>query len=74
MQLAVRFDFFDDDVSGDQAGSLEDRFSLGATYTLFEKDPIVCNLMVEYRLSNYENGPGADDDLNEFFARVAIEF
>ena len=74
LQLAVRYEFFDDDVSGDQAGSLENRYSLGATYTLFEKDPFVCNLMAEYRKTNYENATGADDDLNEFFARLAIEF
>ena len=74
LQLAVRYEFFDDDVSGDQAGTLEDRFSLGGTYTLFEKGDFVCNLMAEYRLSNYENAAGANDDLNEFFARLAIEF
>jgi hypothetical protein len=74
LQLAIRYEFFDDDVSGDQAGSLEDRISLGGTYTLFEKEPFVCNLMAEYRLSNYEKAAGADDNLNEFFARLAIEF
>jgi hypothetical protein len=30
--------------------------------------------MAEYRKSSYESAPGADDDLNEFFARLAIEF
>jgi hypothetical protein len=74
LQLAVRYESFDDDVSGNQAGSLENRFSLGGTYELFERDPFVCNLMVEYRNSSYEEGPGADDKLNEFFARLAIEY
>jgi predicted porin len=74
LQLAARYEFFDDDISGNQAGSLEDRFSLGATYRLFEKGTFVCNLIAEYRRSNYENAPGADDKLNEFFGRLAIEF
>ncbi len=74
LQLALRYEYFDDDVPGDQAGTLEYRFSLGATYKLFEKAPFVCNLKGEYRKSNYENAPGTDDDLNEFFARLAIEF
>jgi hypothetical protein len=74
LQLAIRYEAFDDDVSGDQAGTLEDRFSLGGTYKLFEKEPFVCNLMAEYRLSNYEDAAGADDNLNEFFARLCIAF
>lgn len=74
LQVAIRYEAFDDDVSGNQAGSLEDRFSLGGTYTLFEKGDFVCNVMAEYRKSNYENVAGADDDVNEFFAKIAIEF
>jgi len=74
LQLAIRYEAFDDDVSGDQAGALEDRFSLGGRYTLFEKGSFICNLMAEYRKSNYENSAGADDGLNEFFGRLAIEY
>jgi hypothetical protein len=76
MEIAVRYESFDDDQNGDQDLHLENRYSLGVTYTLFEKDPFVCNLMGEYRKSNYEAAAGgsADDDLDEFFARVAIAF
>lgn len=74
LQLAIRYEAFDDDVSGDQAGALEGRFSLGGTYTLFEKGGFVCNLMGEYRKSNYENAAGTDDDLDEFFVRLSIGF
>ena len=74
LQLAVRYEQFDDDIDGDQAGTLENRFSIGGTYTLFEKDNFVCNLMAEYRGGKYESAPGADDSLNEFFGRLAIEF
>jgi hypothetical protein len=61
-------------VSGEQAGALENRFSFGAAYTLFEQASLVCTLMTEFRQSHYENAPGADDNLNEFFARVALAF
>jgi len=76
VEVAIRYESFDDDQDGDQDEHLENRYSLGATYTLFEKDPFVCNLMGEYRKSNYEAAAGgsADDDLDEFFARVAIYF
>jgi hypothetical protein len=30
--------------------------------------------MGEYRRSGYENEPGSDDELNEAFLRLAIEF
>jgi len=53
---------------------LENRFSFGAAYTLFEQASLVCTLMTEFRQSHYENAPGADDNLNEFFARVALAF
>ncbi|MBW2105779.1 MAG: hypothetical protein JRI26_07105 [Deltaproteobacteria bacterium] len=67
---------FDDDIAGEQDGHLEYRYSIGFTYTLFEKDDFATNLMGEYRISNYEKAPGstADDKLNEAFLRLAIEF
>lgn len=76
LSVAVRYESFDDDLDGDQDGNLENRYSIGFSYTLFEKDNFSCNLMGEYRKSNYEElaGGSADDDLNEFFARLSIEF
>ncbi|NQT09973.1 MAG: LbtU family siderophore porin [Desulfobacteraceae bacterium] len=76
LEIAVRYEAFDDDKSGDQDGHLENRYSIGANYKLFEKDSFVTTLMVEYRGSNYENQAGTtvEDSVNEVFARLAIEF
>lgn len=73
---AVRYESFDDDQSGDQDEHLDYRYSIGLTYTLFENDSFACSLSGEYRKSEYElsNGSSADDDLDEFFARIAVEF
>ncbi|MBC8461656.1 MAG: LbtU family siderophore porin [Deltaproteobacteria bacterium] len=76
LEIAARYEAFDDGMDGDQDGHLEDRYSVGLTYTLFEKDSFVLNLMGEYRRSNYEKAEGstADDNLDEFFLRLAIGF
>ena len=76
LEIAARYEAFDDDIGGDQDGHLTDRYSIGFTYTLFEKDNFATNLMGEYRISNYEKAAGstADDKLNEAFIRLAIEF
>ena len=76
LEIAARYEAFDDDISGDQDGHLTDRYSIGFTYTLFEKDNFATNFMGEYRISNYEkeSGSNADDNLNEAFLRLAIEF
>ena len=73
---AVRYESFDDDQSGEQDEHLDYRYSIGLTYTLFENDNFACSLLGEYRKSEYElsSGGSADDNLNEFFARIAIEF
>jgi hypothetical protein len=78
LEIAGRYESFDDDIPGDQDGHLQDRYNIGFTYRLFEKDSFVCNLMGEYRRSNFEVEPenpnGVDDGINEFFARLAVEF
>lgn len=76
LEIAARYEAFDDDKSGDQDGHLENRYSIGANYTLFEKDDFVTTVMVEYRRNNYENQAGTtvEDSVNEVFARLAIEF
>ncbi len=73
---AVRYEGFNDDESGDQDGHLEYRLSLGATYTIFSRESFACNFSLEYRKSAFERSSGsiADDDLDEFFAQLAIEF
>ena len=73
---AVRYESFNDDQSGDQDEHLDYRYSIGLTYTLFESDGFACSLSGEYRKSEYElsKGSSADDSMNEFFTRIAIEF
>ena len=76
LEIAVRYGAFNDDVDGDQDGHLENRYSVGANYTLFEKNDFATTFMLEYRRSNYENETGVivEDTANEVFAKLAIEF
>jgi hypothetical protein len=78
LEIAARYEVFDDDMTGDQDGHLENRSSLGATYRLFEKDDFATSLVGEYRTSSFEVEPrnpnGVDDKLNEVFLRLALEF
>jgi hypothetical protein len=76
LEIAARYEVFDDDITGEQDGHLTDRYGLGFTYTLFENDRFAANLMGEYRTSNFEkeSGSNADDSLNEAFLKLAIEF
>ncbi len=78
LEIAARYEVFNDDIDGGQDGHLESRYSIGFTYTLFERDSFATNLMGEYRISNFEvkegNPNGVDDKLNEAFIRLAIEF
>jgi len=76
LEIALRYESFEDDIDGNQDGHLENRYSVGANYTLFEKDPFAATLMLEYRRSNYENENGVtvEDTVNEVFAKLAFEF
>lgn len=76
LEIAVRYEAFDDDMSGDQDGHLEDRYIAGVNYTLFEKENFTTTLMLEYRKSNYEKAAGSavDDTVDEVFAKVAMAF
>jgi hypothetical protein len=76
LEIAARYEAFDDDITGEQDGHLTDRYSIAFTYTFFENDSFATNLMGEYRISNFEkeSGGNADDNLNEAFLRLAIEF
>lgn len=72
--VAVRYEDFNADRSAD--GNLDHRYSIGMNYTLFENEDFSCNLLGEYRRGEYEGNNGSANDLklNEFFARVALEF
>ncbi|MEA3428981.1 MAG: LbtU family siderophore porin [Thermodesulfobacteriota bacterium] len=76
LEIAARYEAYDDDISGDTDGTLEKRYSVGANYKLFEKDNFVTTVMVEYRGSHNEKPAGSTDDdtVDEFFAKLAIEF
>jgi hypothetical protein len=76
LEIAARYEAFDDDITGEQDGHLTNRYSIGFTYMLFEKDDFATGFMGEYRISNYERAAGsaADDKINEIFLRLAIEF
>jgi len=76
LEIALRYEAFNDDIPGEQNGHLEKRYSLGATYTFFEKDNFTTSLMAEFRRSNFEKAIGsiADNSLNEFFGRLALGF
>lgn len=76
LELAARYESFDDDIAGDQDGTLKNRYSLGANYTLFKKDNFSTTIMAEYRKSDYEKASGSifDDNLDEFFVRLAMAF
>jgi len=76
LEIAARYEVFNDDIAGEQDGHLADRYSIGFTYTLFKKDDFSTSLMGEYRVSNLEKQSGniADDKLNEAFLKLAIEF
>ncbi|MCP3873654.1 MAG: porin [Desulfobacteraceae bacterium] len=74
LMVAGRYESFDAD--NETAGNLENRYSVGATYTLLEMDSFVCSLMGEYRKSSFETTASSsnDEENDEFFARIAIEF
>jgi len=76
LELAARYEGFDDDNDGDQDGTLKNRYSIGANYTLFQKENFSTTLMAEYRRSDYEKASGSifDDKLDEFFIRLAMAF
>ncbi|MBU1196697.1 MAG: LbtU family siderophore porin [Proteobacteria bacterium] len=72
--IAVRYEAFDADKKAD--GNLDKRYGITGTYTLFKNDSFACNLMAEFRKSEYEtvSPSSVDDELNEFFTRLAVEF
>ncbi len=76
LEIALRYESFEDDIDGDQDEHLDNRYSIGASYTLFEKDPFAATLMFEYRRSNYEKAISStvQDEVDEVFAKLAFEF
>ena len=76
LEIAFRYEAFDDDIPGEQDGHIENRYSLGLNYCLFENENFATGLSFECRKSNYEKtaGSAVDDNLTEFLAKLGIEF
>ncbi len=72
--VAVRYEDFDADKNA--AGNLDFRYGCAVTYTLFQNNSFACDLMGEYRRTEYETAAGSttDEDLDEFFVRIAVSF
>ena len=73
LELAARYEGYDDDTvndndlfDGDTMVGLETKYSLGASYEVFEN----AALSAEYRVTSYE----VDDDLKEWALRLSVEF
>jgi hypothetical protein len=72
LELATRYEDFNDDVSGDQDEILDYRYSAGWNYSFSDFN----TLSFEYRHSRFEkeNGSIAADDQDEFFFQLALGF
>lgn len=72
LELATRYEDFDDDVSGDQDEILDYRYSAGLNYSFSDFNIF----SFEYRHSKFEkeNGSHAADDQDEFFFQLALGF
>ncbi len=72
--VAVRYEGFDSDNNSND--SLDTRFTLGGTYTLFSFDTFACSLMGEYSRTEYDLTAGStqDSEADEFFGRLCLEF
>lgn len=75
LQLAIRYEAFNDDRPNRQEESIDERISIGGKIRLYSKGLFNTNLMAEYRKITFEKK--TDDSLNtraEFLTRLAIEF
>ncbi|UCG07650.1 MAG: LbtU family siderophore porin [Desulfobacterales bacterium] len=72
LELATRYEDFDDDVSGDQDEILDYRYSAGLNYSFSDFNIF----SFEYRHSKFEKEKGshAADDQDEFFFQLALGF
>ncbi len=72
LELATRYEVFNDDRSGDQDESLDDRYLAGFNYSFFD----FAAFSFEYRHSRFEkeSGSNAADAQNEFRLQLALEF
>jgi hypothetical protein len=80
MEIALRYEHFDDDGLAEEMGtwSVRDRYSAGGRYTFHESDGLTAYLALEYRVSKYRVQPGPAgtpaDGQEEVFARLGLAF
>ncbi|MHC4792187.1 MAG: LbtU family siderophore porin [Planctomycetota bacterium] len=72
LELATRYEVFDDNRSGDQDEILDDRYLAGFNYSFFD----FATFSFEYRHSRFEkeSGSNAADAQNEFRFQLALKF
>jgi hypothetical protein len=72
LELATRYEVFNDDRSGDQDEILDERYLAGFNYSFFD----FATFTFEYRHSKFEkeSGSNAADAQNDFRFQLALEF
>jgi hypothetical protein len=80
LELGIRYEYLDDDdiEKKSLSWSVEDRYSIGGTYTFFENEYVSCYSMLEYRKINYRvhqsiKATQADSN-DEYYARIGVSF
>jgi len=82
VEVALRYEHFDDDGLAKETGtwSVEDRYSIGGTYTFYEKEDLCVSsyLALEYRKTDYRLSEAVkasmDDNNSELYMRLGMEF
>ncbi len=78
VEIAVRYEHFDDDGMAEGAGiwAVDNRYSAGAGYSFYydEESGLAAYIAAEYRLTNYRETTDSIDKNNEFFARLGLSF
>ncbi|GBE06469.1 hypothetical protein BMS3Abin10_02119 [bacterium BMS3Abin10] len=78
LEIAVRYEHFDDDGMADEPGTwaVDNRYSAGARYSFYydEESELTAYIAAEYRLTKYRETTDSIDKNNEFFARLGLSF
>ncbi|HDY70634.1 MAG TPA: LbtU family siderophore porin [Nitrospirae bacterium] len=82
VEVALRYEHFDDDGLAKETGawSVENRYSIGGTYTFYENEDLCVSsyLALEYRKTDYRLSEAVKasmgDDNSELYMRLGMEF
>lgn len=78
LEIAVRYEHFDDDGMSDEPGiwTVDNRYSAGARYAFYydEESELTAYIAAEYRLTKYRKSTDSIDKNNEFSARLGLSF